>query len=599
MKQNITRLGVCVALFVGIMSAAGILLTGCMGSGTAGQDYPQNDSIIEVVTNYLLAEEYDRARMVIDSAEAAGTLSHVSAEIERAHVLASDEATVAEVQTRCAPLLELDLTLDEQAEVLDLLIYAARLRDDDARLLQYGMQYIDLCHQMGESVKALATQARMGAALIRLGRTEEGMQAINEAIEQADGVRQFAALDAGILAKKSMIRALLDAARYDEAIPFCESIITYLQDYEAQPEVYADGSNELPTDERRPGYIDFYRGQAYAFMAYAYASLVESPKSKVESQAREALRLFEQTNYSNTFNGKKLISSTWFMLDQYDRLLPFYDELQTRWGTDTIHGDYAVMLKNRALIADERGIKTQSADYWKRFAALQNQLHNAERLAAAQESAARFHEQEQQYALEQAEAQKRRITLIAVTLAAGVVLITLFVVLLVYQLRMIRRKNDVLSQEIAENVRNKAQYLTLKWHPELPSEQKDRESMPALDGMNDAELFEFLRTVIVNEQLYLDPQFSRQQLMDRFGLRKERIGAAFARGSKYGSLPAFINECRLAKSVRLLTEEPQMTIGDIAAACGYANLTTFLSNFKQRYTLTPSEFRSQHITKAK
>ena len=199
--------------------------------------------------------------------------------------------------------------------------------------------------------------------------------------------------------------------------------------------------------------------------------------------------------------------------------------------------------------------------------------------------------------MEKERAEKRRITFIAVTLAVGVTLIALFVVLLISQLRTIRRKNDVLSHEIAESTRYKAQYFALKGHPELPVEQKDRESMPTLDDMTDAELFEFLRTVIVTEQLYLDPRFGRQQLMNRFHLRKERLGSAFAHGSKFGSLPAFITECRLAKSVRLLSDHPEMTIADIAAACGYANTTTFLNNFKQRYTLTPSEFRSQHTNK--
>lgn len=573
-----------------IILLAGLVLAACSRGASTDADYPQRDSIMDVVTKYLVAEEQDCAMAVIDSAEAAGILSHISAEMARAHVLASDEATVAEVQTCCAPLLEQHLTLNERVEVLEILTNVARIRGDDACLLQYGTQYIDVCRQSGENIKALATQARIGAALIRLGRTDEGMQAIREAIEQADDMRQFAALDAGVLAKKAMIRALLDAKRYDEAIPYCESIVNCLQDYETQPEAYADDSERLPTDERRPGYIDFYTGQAYAFMGYAYASFEQNDK------AREALLLFEQTAYSRTFGGKKLISSTWFMLGQYDRLLPFYDELLTRWGGDTLHSDYAVMLENRALIADEWGNKALSAAYWKQLVALQKQLYDAERMSVAQENAARFHEQEQQYVLEQERAEKRRITIVAVSLAAGVVLLTVFVVVLLIYQRMIRRKNDVLSQEIAENVRYKAQYLTLKGHPELPAEQKDRESLSALDGMNDTELFEFLRTVIVTEQLYLDPHFGRQQLMNRFHLRKERLGSAFAHGSQFGSLPAFITECRLATSVRLLSDHPEKSIAEIAAACGYVNTSTFLYNFKQRYTLTPSEFRRQHTT---
>ena len=566
---------------------AAAMLAACSRGTMPEAEYPLKDSITEVVTRYLVAEQVDCAMAVIDSAEAAGALSHISAEIARAHVWSSDEATLAEVQPHCAPLLEQNLTPDERTELLGLLIYAARQRDDDAHLLEYGKLYIDICRQMGSTVPALVTQAEIGEVLIRLGRTDEGTAMTDNAIAELDGVKAFAALDAGIRTKKAKIRSLIDRQHYDEAIPYCRSIITCLKDYEAQPEVYADGSERLPGDDRRPGYIDFYTGQAYAFMAYAYASLGELDK------ARESCRLFEQTDHSRTFTGKQLISSTWYILDEYDRLLPFYDELQARWGDDTLHNDFAIMLENRALIADERGNKKQSAGYWRRLCSLQKQLNDAERLAAAQETAARFHEQEQQYALEQAHAQKRRITRVAVTLATGIVMIALFVIILLLQLRTIRRKNDVLSQEIAENVRFKEQYYALNDLGEQTDEHKDEASQPSLDEMTDAELFEYLRKIIVGEKLYLDPKFGRQMLMDRFRLRKERIGAAFSRGSSYGSLPAFVSECRLTKSVMLLQEQPTLSVADIATACGYANTTTFLINFKQRYSLTPTEFRNQ------
>ena len=141
-----------IILLAGIVLAAGLVLTACTNVKTTHRDYPQKDSIIEAVTGYLVAEEYDLAMAVIDSAEASGALSPFTAELTRGRVLASDQATLAQVQTRCAPLLEQDLTPDEQTEVLALLTYAARMRSDDAHLLQYGAQYIDVCRQTGKTV---------------------------------------------------------------------------------------------------------------------------------------------------------------------------------------------------------------------------------------------------------------------------------------------------------------------------------------------------------------------------------------------------------------------------------------------------------------
>lgn len=172
-------------------------------------------------------------------------------------------------------------------------------------------------------------------------------------------------------------------------------------------------------------------------------------------------------------------------------------------------------------------------------------------------------------------------------------LISFVAFLILYQLRSTRRKNAVLSREIAENFDYKTRYLKLKSHPELTTARKDTESIPHLAAMTDAELFDFLSVVIAGEQLYLNPLFERRNLMDRFGLSKDRIGAAFSQGSPYASLANYVNECRLGYSTTLLTTRPDLSIADVAAASGFANSSVFSRNFKERYTITPSEFRKE------
>lgn len=135
--------------------------------------------------------------------------------------------------------------------------------------------------------------------------------------------------------------------------------------------------------------------------------------------------------------------------------------------------------------------------------------------------------------------------------------------------------------------------LRIKNRPELSVQQKDSESINRIELMSDAELFEFLRVVIVGEQLYLNPVFDCQQLMERFHLTKERVGAAFSQGSQYVSLAAYINECRLSHGAALLSISPELSISEIATDSGFANASVFTRDFKQRYTITPSEFRQK------
>lgn len=567
---------------------ASLLLCSCRCSDSCGDTpAPQTDSIVHVVTGYLVNEDLKGAMAVIESCEAAGMLRAYDAEMLRLRVMSRDESRMAEAEQRYLSLLETDLSQPQMQTVLERLSYIARQRNDDRAQLDYGSRYIDVCLAMGETSKALAAQAEIGSVLIRLGRVDEGMDKIDDAIGQLDKVRRFAELDACVLAMKSKIRTLINLSHYDRVFTVGERIVAKLQDYAAHPDIYADGSPRIPSDERRPGYVDFYTAQAYAFIAFAHASLGQL------DQAREYSRLFDTTNYSRTFPGRKLMASTWCMLGDYDRMSAAYDEMQAAMGGDTVMHDYAVMLYNRAKAAGAKGQKALSASYWQRYASLLKQINNAERLAAAQESAARYHEREQQAALEAERAKHRRDVGIAWVLAAIVLIIVAFTVVLVYHLRQISRKNAVLSREIAENIGYKEEYLRLKSQPEIDAQQKDNESIPRLSTMNDTELFEFLRVVIVGEQLFLNPLFERQQLIDRFGLSKDSIGSAFAHGSRFASLPGYINECRLDYGARLLSVRPELSVAEVAAASGFASASVFTRNFKQRFTMTPTEFRER------
>ena len=367
---------------------ASLLLCSCRCSDSCGDTpAPQTDSIVHVVTGYLVNEDLKGAMAVIDSGEAAGMLRAYNAEMLRLRVMSRDESRMAEAEQRYLSLLETDLSQPQMQTVLERLSYIARQRNDDRAQLDYGSRYIDVC-----------------------------------------------------LAK---------------------------------------------------------------------------------------------------------------------------------------------------------GQKALSASYWQRYASLLKQINNAERLAAAQESAARYHEREQQAALEAERAKHRRDVGIAWILAAVVLIIVAFTVVLVYQLQQISRKNAVLSREIAENIGYKEKYLRLKSQPEIDAQQKDKESIPRLSTMNDAELFEFLHVVIVGEQLFLNPLFERQQLIDRFGLSKDSIGSAFAHGSRFASLPGYINECRLDYGARLLSVRPELSVAEVTAASGFASASVFTRNFRQRFTMTPTEFRER------
>ncbi len=538
-------------------------------------------------------ENPERARTIVDSAEILGNLTSQQADILRARFFCSDESTMDTARRLCKHLLsEGGLKVEQRTEVLEVLVYVARIRKDDEDLLKYGMQYIGVCRQLGNETEALVTQSEIGSALIRLGRTDEGFAKMNDAIAQLDRVRRFAEMDACVRALKRKISSLITLDRYEEVLTVAGHILEKMNDYGEHPADYNDGSEHMPTDERRPGYIDFCSGQAYAFQAYAYTMVNQI------AEARKALRLFDQTDYSKTFNGKKLISSVWCELGEYDKMLAFYDELERLWGADTLHNDYAVMLRNRAVAASARDNYQAGYGYMSRYSDLMQHLNDSERLASVQEYAARYHEQEQQLALEKEQASRKRMGTMVVFLGIIVLTAVVFLVITLRQMFSIRLKNAVLSKEIEKHIAYEEKYLQLMEaeRSKVKGETDDAPQKPELsplEELTDSELFDYIRKVVSGENLHLDPQFGRDQLMERLHLSKERIGAAFSQGSDYGNISNFLNDARLFHSTKLLTEHPEMPIAEVAAASGFSNRIVFSRNFKERFAMTPSEFREK------
>ena len=207
---------------------------------------------------------------------------------------------------------------------------------------------------------------------------------------------------------------------------------------------FHDGTYREPAAADVPGYCDFYRSQAYGFLAYAYANMGDL------ANARQNLTLFEQSQYGQTFNGRKTIAPTWCKLGDYDKMLAVYDEVEQHMGSDTICFDYATILHDRAVAAEAHGHHAQAYDYMSRYAALSQTLNDSLQASEAHEYAARYHAQEQQLQIEREQAKSARkniyiwsfviISLLAIAIAA----------ILFCRNREIKRKNRILAQQIAE-----------------------------------------------------------------------------------------------------------------------------------------------------
>lgn len=69
---------------------------------------------------------------------------------------------------------------------------------------------------------------------------------------------------------------------------------------------------------------------------------------------------------------------------------------------------------------------------------------------------------------------------------------------------------------------------------------------------------------IIGERLFLKPDFGLQTLIDRFHISKERVGTLISNYSKHTKINSYVQQLRLEYAAKLLTDQPDKTIVQIA-----------------------------------
>lgn len=569
-----------------------LVLFGCTGKGirsseSMGSSQPSDTIYTEKAALSIYATQPERALQIIDSAEIVGNLTDVKAEFLRAIVYSR---TIESIQYDSAILIAERLMENDKVQenvkfkedVLEVLLNACRMDQDFEQALYWATQLRDSFQEDGMEIETLRTDAEIGMLLVNVGQRDEGMAKLEAVIQQLDLLsepKSFSNLDATIIALKRKVEACFDMELYDKVIPTAQRMLDLLSDYEQHPADFHDGHYREPSDEKRPQYIDFYRGKAYGYMAKSYASLNEN------DEAKKYIALFEQTFASQSLTSRLMIAPTLGKIGEYERMLAIYDEVEPQLGNDTLNEYYAEILHERAKAAEAQNRFADANQYLQRYNKLKELLYKDQMQSKVNLYAARFQVQRQQREIEQQREATRRAKISLTVIGVFCLLILLNALIVVWQWRKTRQRNRILAQQITEAVEYKDKYRELQPAPQVESSVND----PA--KLSDVELFDYLRNLIEHEQLFLNPNFDRQILIKHTGLSKERIGAAFAQGSEYERLTTLVRELRLNHAVRLLNEQPEMTIEQVCLASGFANTVSFNRSFKAKFGMTPSEFR--------
>ena len=544
-------------------------------------DTPYQEDSVLVAYGY----HPNRALILLDSALLLGNINDYRGQFIRAKIYSKsllkqrqDSAILI-----CEQLLHHDSVVNaphEQENIFDLLMITSRTKTDFEGYIKWATQKVEVCRLQGEETEQWRTEAEIGMVMAHLGQPEEGVVKIDEAIRQLDAPGSIDRMDAFIIAVKRKITVLNEQGRYAEVIPLAQRILDRLDHYEQHAMDYAEDSYRLswsdsPADRDR--YIDFSRAQANGFLAGAYAMTGDI------AHAREYLARFDQSGYGHSFSARRMIIPTQMALGMYDEAMATSDEIVYRMGNDTINDDYAVILRDRAVVARAKGHVDEAYNLMNRHANLVKVLSDSLHASEAHDYAARYHAQEQELKIQETEAASRMKSIII-----GVIVL-LFIIAGAFSFYY-RRQRQIISEK------NRALVRMINGTPlEAPadeaegSEESDDAGESEVPGVNSA-LFDTIDTTIRTERLYTNVSLQRTDICERFCITRHTLNTLLAQHAGCSSFPQYINNIRLGEAISLLRDNPSMTIAAIAAAVGFSS-ANFREQFKRQYGVTPQEYR--------
>ena len=564
-----------------------ILVFASCGRNNSARHIPNLGDTPYQVDSVLVAYGYhpNRALVMLDSALLLGNINEYRAKFIRAKIYSKsllkqrqDSAILI-----CEQLLQHDSVIhapQERENILDLLMITSRTKVDFEGYVKWATQKAEICRQQGEETEQWRTEAEIGMVMAHLGQPEEGMERIDEAIRQLDEPGSIDRMDAFIIAVKRKITVLNDKGRYAEVIPLAQRILDRLVHYEQHASAYAEDSYRLswsdsPADRDR--YIDFSRAQANGFLAGAYAMTGDTP------HARECLSRFNQSGYGHSLGGRRMIIPAQMALGMYDEAMATSDEVAYRMGRDTINDDYAVILRDRAIVARAKGHVGEAYNLMNRHANLVKVLSDSLHASEAHDYAARYHAQEQELKIQETEAASRMKSIII-----GVIVL-LFIIASVISFYY-RRQRQIISEK------NRALVRMINGTP-FVAPVDEIEGAEDTDEVSDSEepedtsaLFETIDTTIRKEHLYANVSLQRQDVCTRFCITRHTLNNLLAQHVGSSSFPQYINNIRMEEALPLLRDNASMTIAAIATAVGFTP-ANFREQFKRQYGITPQEYR--------
>ncbi|MEG1762642.1 MAG: AraC family transcriptional regulator [Bacteroidales bacterium] len=335
--------------------------------------------------------------------------------------------------------------------------------------------------------------------------------------------------------------------------------------------------NTIPSEQikltyyRNPIELTYFKAELLSQMSYSL--IMNHETSKAKKACEEAMQLIRPISqirmpvYLSLFNYMEEAQDWTQLIIEVKRILP-----KIEMG-DSVN-NYTYILKNFLAQAYVGLGDYKNAYLYKAQAAnLQELLAEKMKVSAAIEIGTVYETSEkdaqiltQKYVIQ---TQKNRLLI----LIAILIFFAITLVLIYSNLQLIKQKNKKLFEQISLVSEKEEQLLSLQ---NTTSENK---------------IFQSIQQLMEDRQLYLKPEIGRKEVANELSTNETYLCTAIREGSGL-SFQNYIHKLRLEAARRQLLEaNNSATIETIALDCGFNSSRNFHRLFREKFGMTPTEFR--------
>jgi len=553
-----------------LMLAVLVVIAGCTGRGGRVVGGFAVDSIYtwENVRKSMM-EQPEHVLGLIDTAEMRGLADVNLADWMRAQVYYNAPAVedMDKASDYCLQVLERQNPAADSVQklkTLSLLVnICAYIPDTYQDAVRYAKQGAEMAHHAGDILQEANFYFEAGKVMERL-QQGSGMGYMNRSmniLRQAsrDSIQPLPTLSSDL---GNTARILAGQENYAAAIPLLQEKLQVISRIEKE------NPNALV------GWADQQR--AYTYPVLAYCQHMAGDKEG----ARRSAEAFEQTQAAQEPINQKDMLNYYALAGNAGRIQQIYDRLEPllREKEDTISWRYADLLYMYAMGLNNIGRYREAYQTQARYQVITDSLVQRERQAETLELAQQMKTQEKELLLKDEEA-KTRLQRVMLVGAAIIILLVLYLLWRSYKYnKVLTAKNRELFAEVQQREQAEQQaeqQLQARPQEELTTAQK---------------LYLRICQLMEKEKPFSNAELSREELAQQLGTNYKYVADAIRECSDGMTVTDFLNHHRLGYAAQLLaTTDDAVTL--IADLVGFNNRSYFNRLFRERYKLTPSEYR--------